>query len=89
MSKNVEVSRTITRVSDISGEDIEKGEGAVVRVTFDDKDRSFYLLDLTAEEGNELADKGTESKRRPRKSSGESEVIDGQESIDDGVNPEF
>jgi hypothetical protein len=44
------MARKTVYVSDLSGDTIEDGKGAKVRVTFDDGRRPSYELDVTAEE---------------------------------------
>jgi len=58
--------RTI-RVSDLSGEEIRDGNGAKIRVSFDDARRGTYEIDATAEEAAELGKKGRQTARRGRR----------------------
>jgi hypothetical protein len=54
-------------VSDLSGDAIEEGKGAKIRITFDDARRGNYEIDATAEEAMELGRKGRAVARRGRK----------------------
>jgi hypothetical protein len=61
------VARKTVFVSDISGETIQEGKGAKVRITFNDAPRGVRELDLTDEEaersgGRPVARRG----RRPK-----------------------
>jgi hypothetical protein len=55
-------------VSDLSGDVIEGGKAAKIRVTFEDGRRPSYELDATADEAAELGRKGRQVARRGRKS---------------------
>ena len=48
------MARKTVVVSDLSGEMIEDGKGAKLRVTFDDDRRGAREMDLTADEAEEL-----------------------------------
>jgi hypothetical protein len=54
-------------VSDLSGDAIEEGKGAKIRITFDDARRGSYEIDATAEEAAELGRKGRQVARRGRR----------------------
>jgi len=54
-------------VSDLSGDTIEEGRGAKIRITFDDARRGSYEIDATADEAAELGRKGRQVARRGRK----------------------
>jgi hypothetical protein len=54
-------------VSDLSGEEIENGKGAKIRITFADARRGSAELDVTDEEAEELARKGRKTARRGRR----------------------
>lgn len=54
-------------VSDLSGEQIPEGKGAKVRVTFNDARKGSAELDVTDQEGDELAGKGRKTARRGRR----------------------
>ena len=54
-------------VSDLSGNSIEEGKGAKIRITFDDARRGSYEVDATADEAAELGRKGRQVARRGRK----------------------
>jgi hypothetical protein len=56
----------------LSGEELEPGKGAKIRITFEDGRRPSYELDVSAEEGAELGRKGRQVARRGRKSAGAS-----------------
>jgi hypothetical protein len=64
------MARKTVYVSDLSGDTIEDGKGAKVRIIFDDGRRPRYELDVTAEEGAELGRKGRQVARRGRKPTG-------------------
>jgi len=55
------------RVSDLSGEEISDGKGALVRITFADARKGVIELDVTDAEGDELGRKGRRVARRGRK----------------------
>jgi hypothetical protein len=57
-------------VSDLSGDTIEEGKGAKIRITFEDARRGSYEIDATAEEAAELGRKGRQVARRGRKPKG-------------------
>lgn len=59
------MARKTVRVSDMSGEEIEDGKGAVVRITFSDARRGAKELDLTDREAEALG--GRQVARRGRK----------------------
>jgi hypothetical protein len=54
-------------VSDLSGDAIEDGKGAKIRISFDDARRGSYEVDATADEAAELGRKGRQVARRGRK----------------------
>ena len=54
-------------VSDLSGDAIEEGKGAKIRITFDDARKGSYEIDAPAEEAAELGRKGRQVARRGRK----------------------
>jgi hypothetical protein len=54
-------------VSDLSGDPIEEGKGAKIRISFDDARRGSYEIDATAEEAAELGRKGRPAARRGRR----------------------
>lgn len=60
------VQRTIF-VSDLSGEQIQDGRGAKIRITFMDARKGSAELDVTDEEAEELARKGRKVARRGRR----------------------
>jgi hypothetical protein len=59
------MAKKTVRVSDISGEEIPEGRGAVVRITFADARRGARELDLTDAEAEKLG--GRQVARRGRK----------------------
>jgi hypothetical protein len=61
------VAKKTVRVSDISGEEIPDGKGAVVRVTFADARRGSRELDVTDEEAEKLGGRTVARRgRRPK-----------------------
>ena len=54
-------------VSDLSGEAIEEGKGATVRISFQDQRRGNFELDARADEVEEWAKKGRKVARRGRR----------------------
>jgi len=54
-------------VSDLSGQMIEEGKGATVRINFHDARRGSAQLDVTDAEAAELAEKGRKTARRGRR----------------------
>jgi hypothetical protein len=62
------VARKTIRVSDLSGTTIEDGQGATLRVNFDDARRGAREMDLTIEEAEKLlAGKARPVARRGRR----------------------
>jgi hypothetical protein len=61
------VARKTVVVSDISGETIEDGKGAKVRITFADARSGSIELDVTAEEARAMGSKGRQVARRGRR----------------------
>lgn len=61
------MARKTVVVSDLSGETIEEGQAAKVRITFDDGRRASIEMDVTAEEAADLGRKGRQVARRGRK----------------------
>jgi hypothetical protein len=61
------VARKTVVVSDLSGEQIQDGKGAKVRITFDDARSGSLELDVTAEEARAIGAKGRQVARRGRK----------------------
>ena len=64
------VAKKTVRVSDISGEEIPDGKGAVVRITFADARRGSRELDVTDAEADKIG--GRTVARRGRRSKAES-----------------
>jgi hypothetical protein len=61
------VAKKTVVVSDMSGETIQDGKGAKVRIVFDDARSGAIELDVTAEEGRAMGAKGRQVARRGRK----------------------
>jgi len=61
------MARKSVFVSDLSGDTIEDGKGAKIRISFDDARRGAYEIDATAEEAMELGRRGRQVARRGRK----------------------
>ena len=59
------MAKKTVRVSDMSGEEIQEGKGAVVRITFADARRGARELDLTDQEAENLG--GRQVARRGRR----------------------
>lgn len=61
------MARKTMLVSDLSGEPIEEGKGATVRINFNDARRGSAQLDVTDGEAEDLARKGRKTARRGRR----------------------
>ena len=61
------MARKTVLVSDLSGEEIEDGKGATIRINFQDARRGQVELDVQAEEVEDLAKKGRKVTRRGRR----------------------
>jgi hypothetical protein len=61
------MARKMVLVSDLSGDEIEEGKGAKIRITFEAGRRPSYELDVSADEGAELGRKGRQVARRGRR----------------------
>jgi hypothetical protein len=61
------VARKTVIVSDLSGEVIEEGQAAKVRISFDDARRGSIEMDVTADEAKQIGAKGRQVARRGRK----------------------
>jgi hypothetical protein len=61
------MARKTVFVSDLSGETIDDGKGAKVRITFEDARSGAIELDVTAEEARAMGAKGRPVARRGRK----------------------
>jgi hypothetical protein len=61
------VTRKTVVVSDLSGNPIEEGQAAKIRVSFDDARRGSYEVDATAKEAMRIGRKGRQVARRGRK----------------------
>jgi hypothetical protein len=64
------MARKTVLVSDLSGEEIQDGQGAKVRISFDDARRGSIEMDVTADEGKAMGAKGRQVARRGRKPKG-------------------
>ena len=60
------MAKKTVHVSDLSGEEIDEGKGATVRITFRDARKGTAELDVTDQEAEELARKGRKAARRGR-----------------------
>jgi hypothetical protein len=61
------MARRTVFVSDLSGDQIEEGKAAKIRISFDDARRGSYEIDATAEEAMEIGRRGRQVARRGRK----------------------
>jgi hypothetical protein len=61
------MAKKVVLVSDLSGEEIQEGRGAKVRITFEDARSGSIELDVTAEEGRVMGAKGRQVARRGRR----------------------
>ncbi len=61
------VARKTIIVSDLTGKEIEATEAARVTITYADARRGQVVLDVNANEVEELANKGTRQARRGRR----------------------
>ena len=61
------VARRTIIVSDLTGKEIEAKEAAKVTITYADARRGQVVLDVNADEVEELASKGTRQARRGRR----------------------
>jgi hypothetical protein len=60
------VARKTVLVSDISGKEIEDGQGATLTISYADARRGVVRLDVAANEVADLASKGQKQARRGR-----------------------
>ncbi len=61
------MARKVVRVSDMSGEEIPEGKGAMVRVTFADARKGSRELDVTDAEAEKLGGRAVARRgRRPK-----------------------
>ena len=72
LGKGNGVARKTVLISDLSGDAIEDGKGAKVRITYQDARKGSAELDVTAEEADELARRGRRTARRGRRPAGQS-----------------
>lgn len=63
------MAKKTIRVSDKSGTSLPDGQGATVRVTYDDARKGSVVLDVTAAEADQIAEGGQKVARRGRKPS--------------------
>lgn len=61
------MARKTVYVSDLSGNTIDERNGARVTIAYNDARRGTVVLDVNADEVDELARKGTKQARRGRK----------------------
>ena len=61
------MAKKTVRVSDLCGEEITDGKGALVRIGFSDARKGVIELDVTDAEADELGRKGRRVARRGRK----------------------
>ena len=61
------MARKTVLVSDLSGEEIQEGKGAKVRITFEDARSGAIELDVTADEARAMGAKGRQVARRGRR----------------------
>jgi hypothetical protein len=61
------MARKTVLVSDLSGEEIQEGQGAKVRIVFDDARRGSLEMDVTADEAKAIGAKGRQVARRGRR----------------------
>jgi hypothetical protein len=61
------MARKTVLVSDLSGEEIKEGDGAKVRITFQDARRGSLEMDVTADEAKAMGAKGRPAARRGRR----------------------
>lgn len=67
LSEGNQMAKKTVFVSDLSGDAIEDGKGAKVRITYADARRGAAELDVTDSEADELARKGRRLARRGRR----------------------
>ena len=60
------MARRTILVSDLSGKEIEDGQGATLTITYHDARRGIVKLDVQANEVDDLAAKGQKQARRGR-----------------------
>jgi hypothetical protein len=61
------MARKTVLVSDLSGAEVEDGKGAQVVIKYQDARRGQVVLDVNADEVEDLARKGTRQARRGRR----------------------
>ena len=66
------MARKTVVVSDLSGDVIDEGKGAKVRITFDDARSGSIEIDVTADEARAMGSKGRAVARRGRRPKGAS-----------------
>jgi hypothetical protein len=70
--KGTAVAKKTVRVSDVSGEEIDEGQGATVSIRFADARRGALVLDVTDAEAEAMGAKGRKVGRRGRRPKSES-----------------
>jgi hypothetical protein len=81
------MAKKLVYVSDLSGEPIEEGKGAIVTIRFSDARKGTIVLDVTDAEAEEFGKKGRRQQRRGRRPKGEAPGLSGEERRD--VHPEM
>jgi hypothetical protein len=61
------MARKSVFVSDLSGEEIPEGKGAMITIKFTDARKGTIVLDVTDVEGEKLGEKGRRQARRGRR----------------------
>jgi hypothetical protein len=61
------VAKKTIRVSDLSGNEIQEGKGALVSIKFTDARKGTIVLDVTDDEAEEMGRTGRKQARRGRR----------------------
>ncbi len=61
------MAKKTIHISDLSGKEIQEGNGAQIVIKFADARKGTYVLDVTDAEAHELGSKGRKQARRGRK----------------------
>jgi len=61
------MARRTVLVSDLSGDEIPDGKGAVIKITFSDARKGVIVLDANDAEAEQLGAKGRRTQRRSRR----------------------
>jgi hypothetical protein len=64
------MARKSVFVSDLSGEEIPEGKGAMITIKFTDARKGTIVLDVTDAESEKLGEKGRRQARRGRRAKG-------------------